>query len=103
MSIKRKKINIPLVDGLVALSFLSLLLLCEACRRDNRPVYQILEPLDEEIQQWASTGFDELVGPSGNPYADPLYPQGRVEVMLLLSRTSAFSFKNKDIDIHTRF
>ncbi|MDH5385971.1 MAG: hypothetical protein OEY18_14815, partial [Candidatus Aminicenantes bacterium] len=73
MSIKRKKINVPLVTGLVALSVLSLLLLCETCKRDDRPAYQILEPLDEEIQRWASTGFDELVGSSGNPYADPQF------------------------------
>jgi Icc-related predicted phosphoesterase len=66
-----KKTKITMVTGLIALSVLSLLLLHSACKRDDRPVYQILEPSSEVSQEWESAGFEELVGPSGNPYADP--------------------------------
>jgi Icc-related predicted phosphoesterase len=66
-----KKINITKVIGIIALSVLSLLVLHSACKRDNRSVYQILKPSSGESQEWESAGFKELIGPSGNPYADP--------------------------------
>ena len=71
MSMMCKKIYITKVIGIIALSVLSLLLLLPACKRDDRPVYQILEPSSGESQERESAGFEELVGPSGNPFADP--------------------------------
>jgi predicted phosphodiesterase len=75
MSKTCKKTYIIKITGFIALSVLSLLLLQSTCKRDDRPVYRILEPSTGEKQKWASAGFKEIVGPSGNPYADPEFYQ----------------------------
>jgi Icc-related predicted phosphoesterase len=67
---KTKTINVVRAAGPIALLAISAIMFYSACERDDRPVYQILEPSQEEIRQPVLTGFVELVGPGGNPYAD---------------------------------